>query len=522
MTVAGEPTELRTGRSDRLPELLFAAVSVAAVIFYLWTARAQWFFQDEFAVLTAPARTPADLFRPHNEHLIVPTRAVYAVWWQLFGLRNYLPYQAVVVVAHVVLASLMRVVMVRSGVSAWVAAAAALVFLTFGRGSEDIVWAFQMTFTGAIAAGYVHLLVAAREGPVDRRDLLGLAAGAVAVTSAGPGLVMVCAVGLAALLRRGIRVAAFHTMPLLVPFGVWYLLRRDGAEGSTPGAVLRFAWYGLRVTADRATAGDVATLVLAVIVVVGLAVQVRSEGPRAFGHRTAAPLGLVVACGLNWVLIGYSRAEIMGIDFAERPRYSHVALALALPLVAVGLDGVVRRWRVLLVPVLVLLLAAVPANLGSVEVRRNRYVPPELVLAVANSPLLDRSSPDRFLFPDLPGYRLITPGWLLDARRAGRVPDDELAPWAEAAATDLLALDVRPAPEAAPNCRVVDAMETVRLDRDEQLILAGSWLAWVTVPGLETVPRGIASQTPVAVISSVDGLLIELGPFESGSGERCD
>ena len=42
-------------------------------------------------------------------------------------------------------------------------------------------------------------------------------------------------------------------------------------------------------------------------------------------------------------------------------------------------------------------------------------------MAVANSPLLDRSSPDRFLVPDLPGYRLITPGWLARVRAGPRV-----------------------------------------------------------------------------------------------------
>lgn len=123
------------------------------------------------------------------------------------------------------------------------------------------MWAFQMTFTGAIAAGYVHLLVAAREGPVDRRDLLGLAAGAVAVTSAGPGS------------GDGVRGGAGRAVwagasgwPPSTRCPCWSRSgsgtcfdARTGARVSLPGAVLRFVWYGLRVTADRATAGDVAT-----------------------------------------------------------------------------------------------------------------------------------------------------------------------------------------------------------------------------------------------------------------------
>lgn len=507
---------------ERLPALVFTLACVLAVPFYLWAGRAQWFHQDEFAVLTDPARSPVDLFRPHNEHLIVPTRLLYAVLWPVFGLRNYVPYQVFAVVAHVALAAVMRVVLVRSGVSSWVAAAGALVFLTFGRGYEDIVWAFQITFTGALLAGYVHLLLALRDGPLGRRDVLGLLAGAVAVTSAGPGIVLVVAVGLATLIRRGPRVAAFHTLPLLVPLGVWFVVRDDGPGSSAPGAVVRFVWSGLQVTAERATLGTAASLVLVILTVIGIAAGARAEGVGSFIHRSAAPLALAVAGALNWLLIGYSRADALGIEFSERPRYSHVALALLLPLVVVGLDGAVRRWRVLFVPVLALLLAGVPANLGAVEVRRNGHVPPELLLAVANSPLLEGSAPDRSLFPDVTGYRHITAGWLLEAREAGKIPDDEVSAWAVSSAGDLLAVEVRPAPEAASRCHVVDEMQSVTLDRDDQITLAGTWIAWITVPGGEAVARPISSESPVSVTSTVDDLQIDAGPFETGSGERCD
>lgn len=522
MAVGSGNAPVRSAPLERISFGLFVAACAAAVPFYLWVGRAQWFFQDEFAVLTDLARTPADLFQPHNEHLIAPARAMYAALWPIFGMHHYLPYQIPVVVAHVALAALLRLVLVRAGVGGVVAAVAALVFLGFGRGAEDIVWAFQITFTGAVLAGYVHLLLALHDGPVGRRDAAGLLAGAVAVASAGPGVVMVVAVGLATWLRRGLRVSLLHSLPLLVPYGAFYLFRSGDGAGSSPGAVVGFALHGLQVTASRAAAGPLVAGLLLVLSAVGLVIQLRAEGWHEFCRRVAAPLSLAAAGLLNWALIGHSRVEVFGVAFAERQRYSHVSLALVLPVVAVGLDGLVRRRAALLVPVLALLLAGLPANLRSVEVRRNESVPPDLFLAVANSPLLAGSSPDRQPFPDATGYRHVTADWLLEARRAGRIPDDELPPSAVAAAADLLSLEIGPVPEAAERCRVVDEVETITLGRGETLTLAGVWLTWVTVPGGEAVARGISSPTPLEVRSTVDGLTIVLGPFEPGSGERCD
>ena len=46
-------------------------------------------------------------------------------------------------------------------------------FVLFGAGAQDILWAFQITFTGALVFGLVQLLLADHDGPVDRRDWLG-------------------------------------------------------------------------------------------------------------------------------------------------------------------------------------------------------------------------------------------------------------------------------------------------------------------------------------------------------------
>ena len=82
---------------------------------------------------------------------------MYRVLFNLFGLRSYVPYQCVVVVAHLTTAILLRVVMRRAGVRPWTATIVASVFVLFGPGEENIVWAFQIGFVGAVMFGLMQL-----------------------------------------------------------------------------------------------------------------------------------------------------------------------------------------------------------------------------------------------------------------------------------------------------------------------------------------------------------------------------
>ena len=59
----------------------------------------------------------------------------------------------------------------------WIATAAASLYVLFGSGSQDILIAFQITFTGVLVFGLIQLLLADHAGPIDRRDGLALLAG---------------------------------------------------------------------------------------------------------------------------------------------------------------------------------------------------------------------------------------------------------------------------------------------------------------------------------------------------------
>ena len=125
----------------------------------------------------------------------------------------------------------------RAGVGPWLSTFAAGIFIFFGTGVENVFVAFQITFVGALAFGLGQLLLADHEGALDWRDWLGLLCGLASIMCSGVGLTMVFVVGMAVLLRRGWRLALFHTAPLAIVFVIWLAAAPSGQ--STRGCRLR-------------------------------------------------------------------------------------------------------------------------------------------------------------------------------------------------------------------------------------------------------------------------------------------
>jgi hypothetical protein len=158
--------------------LTFGAVEVLSVPLLLFWGRKWWFWADDWDFLAARTGGNAgDLFRGHYQHWTTVPVLAYRGLWFVFGIRSYVPYQLLVVGGHLAAAALLRVVMRRAGVSPWLATLVALVFVFFGSGAENILIAFQITFVGALVFGLAQLVLADHDGPLDRRDWLGLLAG---------------------------------------------------------------------------------------------------------------------------------------------------------------------------------------------------------------------------------------------------------------------------------------------------------------------------------------------------------
>ena len=86
----------------------------------------------------------------------------------------------------------------RAGVGPWIATAAASVFVLFGPGAEDIIWAFQMGFTGSVAFGLAALILVDHRGPIGAaRRARPRGRRRLARCARASGIVMVAVVGLA-------------------------------------------------------------------------------------------------------------------------------------------------------------------------------------------------------------------------------------------------------------------------------------------------------------------------------------
>src|SRR4029078_8190653 len=98
---------------------------------------------------------------------------------------------------------------------------AAGLFVLFGAGSQDILIAFQITFSGALVLGLVQLLLADHAGPLDRRDVMGVLRALGSLLCSGVAIPMIATVGIAALLLGRWKAAALHTLPLAVVYLSW-------------------------------------------------------------------------------------------------------------------------------------------------------------------------------------------------------------------------------------------------------------------------------------------------------------
>ena len=145
------------------------------------------------------AGNAGDLFRAHFQHWTTLPILVYRLMWVLVGLRSYTPYQVLIVSAHLVAAALLARGDAPRRCAALAGDGRGRAFVFFGAGAENILVAFQITFVGALVFGLAQLLLSDHDGPIDRRDWLGLLAGFAGLACSGVAMTMTVVVGLAVL-----------------------------------------------------------------------------------------------------------------------------------------------------------------------------------------------------------------------------------------------------------------------------------------------------------------------------------
>jgi hypothetical protein len=440
---ASDGADADTGRAGRVWSKERAALAVFAVAVVAEAAlvvvdlgRDRWFMLDEWDFLAdRTAGDLDDLFRDHGGHWVTLPVLAYRAMWNVFGF-DYTGYLVVVVAFGIATVSLVRIVMRRCGVGPWIATITPLGLLLFGAGEDNIVWAFQIAFLGALVFGFVHLVLLDHDGPIDRRDWLGLGAGVLALMFSGVGIAMAVAAGFAALLRRGWRVAAFHCMPLAAVYVAWWLAIRPSDYYADPSASLTtrvvdfVRWVVAGVRSAFAAYGSLTGVgvLLGVLLVFGLVVAWRGLGRDELRVRAALP-GAALVGGVSFLgLMAVARGGA-GPEFAASGRYIFVVIVLALPALGVAADAVIRRWRIMAVPIVVLLVIGIPGNVGEFGTHFpwvKQYFVNERQQVALVPRLRDAALVPPEVLVDPTGNPGLTVGWLRDQLERGALWEPEL------------------------------------------------------------------------------------------------
>ena len=420
----------------------------------------------------------------------------------------------------------------------WISTFAAGIFIFFGSGVENVFVAFQITFVGALAFGLGQLLLADHDAPLDRRDWLGLLCGFASIMCSAVGLTMVFVVGLAVLLRRGWRLALFHTAPLAIVFVIWLAAAPSGQstaglQASSLSGVLRFVAVGLKAAFLGLGQLRGVGYLIVLVLVVGLVLTLVSPDREALRGPAAAPLALLVGAIVFLVVTGMFRSGVLpgvfiGPNRARLSRYVYIVGALAMPAVAFAVAAIHRRWPRLTVAMIALLAIGIPGNITNfIDYRPDQRATAEALvvqqnlLAAAHDPLATQLP--RSLRPE-PGFAEdVTIGWLLDSRRSGRIPSPKPVP-PNQKATATLALVLQASPEQRPrSCRTLVGPTELVLHKGDSLTARTGAIDIIYLPvgGARSDPRQLSSRPTGAssktVIARAGPLRLVVSPTDAGN-----
>ena len=96
--------------------------------------------------------------QPFNEHWLGIMTVVYRLMLGVFGLSSYMPYLALLAALHLVVVWEVYV-LARRATNAWLGAFTAVIVAFFGSGFENLFWAMQIGFVGAVALGFAAMLL---------------------------------------------------------------------------------------------------------------------------------------------------------------------------------------------------------------------------------------------------------------------------------------------------------------------------------------------------------------------------
>jgi hypothetical protein len=318
----------------------FVCLVIVGCLFIFYLGRSSTFRGDDWVFIGERPPYALDyLMVPHNEHWSFFMKLVFQVLFSFVGMRSYLPYLAVLLVAQAA-----AVIAVYAAVSAAggriLAFSVGSVMLFLGSAHENLFWYAGLGVLLSLATGATATwLVLAR--PTSTR--VSLAVGGLlvlSVMSSGCGLAFIAGLAVAMLLDPTRRSGWWGPVGAGLVYLGWYAIwGRSAVSGVTVDSIIgtpAFVFTGATNAFGAATGlgpdiGGVAVVVMVGAVWVGIA-----TGRRPPFAATAGTVGLLTFLGIT----GLVRVEgPLGTDMAYAPRYITTSAAL----LVIALAGLLGR-----------------------------------------------------------------------------------------------------------------------------------------------------------------------------------
>jgi hypothetical protein len=325
------------------PSTLHYGSLVVGLAAILWIGRDQWFFGDDWAILVT--RLDASILVPHVGHWTLSPAVVFQLLRNWLGLGSYLPFLALAVFAHLAVVHLLWRILNRVGVQPWLASALGIFLLFLGGASENIFWAFQFGFMGAIALGLWVLVL------LDRPRLnipLIVVLSLVAPTLSGTAIPVLAAAAVVGVVRHGWWRTGLLLLPTAISYLLWYVLVARGyavpAAGITSiGGVAQAGLYAAAMYGGGLGRG-LPVIWLGVLPALTTAVWVIRTVRRGLASRATAAYALVAGSLVFVALTTYTRMSF-GISGAASERYAYLVIVFLLPALGLQLTWLAARGR---------------------------------------------------------------------------------------------------------------------------------------------------------------------------------
>lgn len=314
-----------------LPWAVLAVAFAAAAVLLMWAGRETTFFYDDWPYVLDRGDWSLETFLdPHNEHLQATSVLIYKVLFETVGLDDYGVYRFALVVLNL-LTGLLLFLYARRRVGPWPAVALACCLVVMAASWYNLVYAFQVNFVGAMAAGMGAFL--ALDRGTRRGDVAASALLCVSIASSSVGFPFLIGAIVEVLLRRDRLARLWVPGVPVVLYGIWTLVYGEGrsTRASNADAIPGYVLDGYD---DSVAAITGLTLDWAVVLGVALVALVVREF--ADPSRVTPRLVALVLMPLSlWALTALGRAD-MGVE-ADANRYLYCSgLLVALLAVEVG------------------------------------------------------------------------------------------------------------------------------------------------------------------------------------------